>query len=138
MKTFESFMTELAQALKLQPYKLKPSVARAYKPSYRSGAKRLTAAGRERTTHNIKPLDTSVTEDYLLEYEDFIKTLEKLAQTGGELSFRDGNTARIPSYMFKRAVAMYNQIDGRGERLAFSKRLNKSPGDFKAALGFTR
>lgn len=131
-------MTELQQALKLQPYKPKLSTARAYKPSYRSGRLRQTATGRERTTHDIKPLDTSVTEETLLEYEDFIKTLERLAQSGGEMTFRDGNRARIPSYMFKRAVALYNQIDGRGERLAFSKRLNKSPGDFKAALGFTR
>ena len=131
-------MTELAQALKLQPYKPKTSVTRAYRPSYRSSKGRETLTGRHSKTQYVKPIDAPVSEDYLLEYEDFIKTLEKLAQTGGELSFRDGNTARIPSYMFKRAVAMYNQIDGRGERLAFSKRLNKSPGDFKAALGFTR
>lgn len=138
MKTFESFMTELAQALKLQPYKPKQSIARAYRSSYRSSRGRETLTGRHTKTRNIRPIDAPVSEDYLLEYEDFIKTLERLSQTGGELTFRDGNTARIPSYMFKRAVAMYNQIDGRGERLAFSKRLNKSPGDFKAVLGFTR
>jgi hypothetical protein len=80
----------------------------------------------------------NLTEDPLLEYEDFIKTLEKMAQTGGELNFRDGVTARVPSEYIRKAIAIYNQLGSRGERLALSRKLNNSPGDFKSAVGFTQ
>jgi hypothetical protein len=90
-----------------------------------------TASARVARTRNL-------TEDPLLEYEDFIKTLEKMAQTGGELNFRDGVTARVPSEYIRKAIAIYNQLGSRGERLALSRKLNNSPGDFKSAVGFTQ
>ena len=79
----------------------------------------------------------NLTEDSLSESEDFIKTLERMVQTGGDLTFRSGQTAKVPSEYIRRAIALYNRLGDRGERLAFSKRLRSSPGDFKAAIKFT-
>ena len=90
-----------------------------------------TASARVARTKNL-------TEDPLLEYEDFIKTLERMAQTGGDMSFRNGQKAKVPAEYIRKAIAMYNQFSDRGEKLAFSKRLHSSPGDFKSAIKFVR
>ena len=78
----------------------------------------------------------NLTEDPLLEYEDFIKTLERMAQTGGDMSFRNGQQAKVPAEYIRKAIAMYNQFSDRGQKLAFSKKLHSSPGDFKSAIKF--
>jgi hypothetical protein len=79
----------------------------------------------------------NLTEDSLSESEDFIKTLERMVQTGGEMTFRNGQRATLTSEYVRKAIAMFNQLGDRGQRLAFSKKLRGSPGDFKAAVKFT-
>jgi hypothetical protein len=79
----------------------------------------------------------NLTEDSLEESEDFIKTLERMSQSGGEMAFRNGQRATVPSEYIRKAIAMFNQLGDRGEKLAFSKRLRASPGDFKSAIKFT-
>ena len=79
----------------------------------------------------------NLTEDSLTESEDFIKTLERMVQTGGEMTFRNGQRATLTSEYVRKAIAMFNQLGDRGQRLAFSKKLRSSPGDFKAAVKFT-
>ena len=82
-----------------------------------------------------KPIP-NVSEETLLEYEDFIKTLERMAKVGGDMTFRNGQRAKVPAEYIQRAIAMYNQMNDRGDKLAFSKKLHSSPGDFKSAIRF--
>jgi hypothetical protein len=72
----------------------------------------------------------------IAESEDFIKTLERMSQVGGEMAFRNGQRATVPGEYIRKAIAMFNQLGDRGEKLAFSKKLRASPGDFKSAIKF--
>lgn len=83
-----------------------------------------------------KPEVKKPAEETLLEYEDFIKTLERMAKAGGDMTFRNGQRAKVPAEYIQRAIAMYNQMSDRGDKLAFSKKLHSSPGDFKSAIRF--
>jgi hypothetical protein len=102
------------------------------KPEVKKPAQSPSAADRVARTRPVPNL----TEDSLDESEDFIKTLERLSKAGGEMGFRNGQRATVPAEYIRKAIAMFNQLGDRGERLAFSKRLRASPGDFKSAIKF--
>ena len=128
MKSFLTFISEADGNPSLNVKAGNP----ASKPEVKKPAQSSSPADRVART---KPIP-NLTEDPLLEYEDFIKTLERMAQTGGDMSFRNGQKAKVPAEYIRKAIAMYNQFSDRGQKLAFSKKLHSSPGDFKSAIKF--
>jgi hypothetical protein len=128
----KSFLTFISEADGNPSLKVKAGNP-VSKPEVKKPAQSSSPADRVART---KPIP-NLTEDPLSESEDFIKTLERMVQSGGDLTFRSGQTAKVPSEYIRRAIALYNRLGDRGERLAFSKRLRSSPGDFKAAIKFT-
>ena len=135
MKSFLTFISEADG---------NPSPNKAGNPVSKPEVKKPVQDKPKSTLLNPKPDSVStrvsrtknLTEDPLLEYEDFIKTLERMAQTGGDMAFRNGQKAKVPAEYIRRAIAMYNQFSSRGDKLAFSKKLHSSPGDFKSAIKF--
>ena len=128
MKSFLTFISEADG---------NPSLNKAGNPASKPEVKKpVQSSSPADRVARTKPIP-NLTEDPLSESEDFIKTLERMVQSGGDLTFRSGQTAKVPSEYIRRAIALYNRLGDRGERLAFSKRLRSSPGDFKAAIKFT-